>query len=292
MIVVGAITEASDAAGRGEVTSGKAVLIDSVDLDSRAAYEFLGDYVEQMGGRFFTGPDVGTSDDDLRAVASHTRFCADPDEEGFRGLADSTARGVLAAVQATAAYIGASLEGLRVIVQGVGSVGRRLCALLSAAGAELLVADLSPAAVDEVVSRHHAVSIDVEDALTTPCDLFVPCALGGVLDIAAAEKIPTRAISGAANNVLANAEAGAVLHRREIPVAPDFIANAGGLIHGVSLQLTGVRPAVDRIDRIGRVVGELLQRSWREDVPPGELALAVARQRVTSGPARPFLPPR
>ena len=265
---------------------GKAVLIDRGDLDRRAAYEFLGDFVEQLGGQFFTGPDVSTTDDDLRVVAGRTRFCANPDAEGFRGLADSTARGVFAAARATAAHLATPLEGLRVLVQGAGAVGSRLCAMFAEAGSELSVADLSRSAVEEVVATHRASPVEADQVLATPCDLFVPCALGGVVDAEAARSLPVRAVVGAANNVLADGDAGAILHQRGIPVAPDFVANAGALIHGVTWQLTGSRPPAGRIDQIAEVTRELLERSRAEDVPPDTLALAMARQRLAGAPPR------
>ena len=265
---------------------GKAVLVDGGDLDRQAAYEFLGDFVEQLGGRFFTGPDVNTTEDDLRVVAARTRYCANPDAEGFRGLADSTARGVFAAARATAAHLDVSLEGLRVLVQGVGAVGSRLCAMFADAGSELLVADLSPDSVAQIVTRHGASPVGVEQVLHTECDLLVPCALGGLIDADAARSLPARAVVGAANNVLADAGAGAALHERGIPVAPAFVASAGALIHGVTWQLTGSLPTPERIDQIAEVTGQLLARSRAEDRPPATLAFAMAQERLADAPSR------
>lgn len=259
---------------------GKAVVPDAPGLDRRRAYEFLGEQVERLGGRFFTGPDVGTTEEDLRAVAARTRFCADP--AGCAAIADGTARGVFAAVVATAGHIGRDLRGLRVLVQGLGAVGARLCARLAQAGADLLVADVDAARTAAAAAEHGARAVPAAAALTTPCDLLAPCALGGGIDAAVAASLPALAVCGAANNVLADARAGAVLHARGIPVAPDLAANAGGLIHGATLQLTGRAAPAARIDAIGAAVAELLARSRREDVPPLELAIAEARRRLLS----------
>lgn len=256
---------------------GKAVILDEPGLDRRAAYELVGDAVAALGGRFHTGPDAGTTDADLRIVAERTRYCPGT---GHGDIGGSTAHGVFAALRACARAIGRDLDGLEVLVQGVGAVGHRLCERLAVAGAKLIVADVDAGAADRVASAHGARVVAPAEALRTGCDLFVPCALGGVLDTAVAASLPARAVCGAANNVLADDEAGRILHARGIPVAPDFVANAGGLIHGVMVHQDGREPDAARLDRIGDVTAELLARSRREDVPPRELAVAVARARV------------
>lgn len=280
---------------------GKTVILAAPDADdvpdadgaARAAgYALVGRYVEEMGGRYFTGPDVGTTDDDLRLVCRQTRYCASPDADGPGDLGDSTAQGVFAALVATAAHAGRGIDGLHVVVQGLGAVGFRLARLLRAAGARLSVAEPSAATCERAAAELGATVLPLAAALRTPCDLFAPCALGSVLDVAAARALPALAVCGAANNVLADEAAGAALHARGIPVAPDFVANAGALIHGALWHLTGTAPPPERIDRIGDTVRELLARSRRDDVPPGALALDLARQRVDAAPPGPFLPRR
>ncbi len=261
---------------------GKIAILDGPDLDRRAAYALVGERVDALAGRFHTGPDVGTTVADLAVVAERTRHCA---TGGHGDLGDSTARGVLAAIAATAAHGGRELRGLRVLVQGLGAVGAPLCRRLAAAGVDLLVADVDGAAVAAIAGPLDARIVAADAVLTTPCDLLAPCALGGALDVAAARTVPAGAICGAANNVLAAPAAGRILHARGIPVAPDFVANAGGLIHGVTFERDGCAPTPARFERIGGVVAELLASSRREDVPPGELALRAARAKVAAAAA-------
>jgi leucine dehydrogenase len=263
---------------------GKIVLFDAPDLDRRAAYEFVGELVEQLGGRLHTGPDVGTTPEDLVHVAKKTRHCA---TAAHGDLGFSTARGVFAAIAATAAHQQRELRGLRVLVQGVGAVGRPLCRLLAEAGAELMVADVDAGRAQAVALSCDARVVPAADVVTADCDLLAPCALGGVLDVAAARSLRAHAVCGAANNVLADDAAGRVLHARGVPLAPDFVANAGGLIHGVLFELTGAPPPPERLARIGATVAELLAASRAEDVPPGELALRRARAIVAAAGLRP-----
>lgn len=262
---------------------GKCVILDEEGLDRRAAYELVGDLVAQLGGRFHTGPDVGTTVSDLQTVASRTKHCA---TEAHGDLSGSTASGVFAAIEASARAAGFALPGKRVLVQGVGAVGSKLCERLRAADVELMVADLDRAVAEAAVARFGAVAVAADRATSTPCDLFAPCAVGGLIDEVVARRLPTRAVCGAANNVLASSSAGAVLHARGIPVAPDFVANAGGLIHGVTVELSGRMPLPERFARIGDVVGDLLLQSRRDGVPPAELALTAAKARVAAARTR------
>ena len=269
---------------------GKAVLLVDDGVDRAAAYQFLGAFVEQLGGRFYTGPDVGTTDEDLGVLASTTQFGTDPARAEFAGVSDSTADGVFAAISATATFCELELRNLRVMVQGLGAVGMRLAYRLAGAGAHLLVADTDPLLAERAQDELGAEVVAVDAAVTTECDLFAPCALGGVLTKESAKALPARAVCGGANNVLGCDEAAAVLHQRGIAYAPDFVANAGGLVHGATVQLGGAPPEPSRWNAIGETIAELLERSRREDVPAGELALREAQRRLAAVPARPFLP--
>lgn len=262
---------------------GKCVLLDHPGLDRVQAYRAIGRTVAQLGGRFFTGPDVGTTDTDLREVATATRFVAVPaaaPAEGPGDLAEATAIGVHAALQALAERLGRSIDGLRVLIQGLGATGARLATRLAQNGARLLVSDVRRDAVAAVVAATGAQAIDPDRVLTTPCDVFAPCALGGVLTLATAHALPARGVCGSANNVFAEPLAARELHRRGVLAVPDFVANAGALIQGATWHLTGARVDAARLQRIATTTGELLDRARAQATPPIELALELARERL------------
>jgi leucine dehydrogenase len=259
---------------------GKAVLMDHDGLDREAGYHLVGRAVDSLGGRFFTGPDVGTTAADLRVVAQQTRHVVPVDGDGPGDLAAATARGVAAALAALAQRLERPLAGLRVVVQGVGAVGEQLCMRLSARGVRLVVGDVDAARAAAVAAAVGAEVVAPADLLTVPCDVFAPCGLGGVLTTATAGSLPAAGVCGAANNVLADAAAGDVLHRRGVQLVPDFVANAGALIAGCLWHRTGRRVDAERIDRIGVTAGDVLDRAAAERVPPAILALRLARERV------------
>jgi leucine dehydrogenase len=259
---------------------GKAVILDHPGLDRPAAYRLVGRLVEQLGGRFFTGPDVGTTPDDLRIVAEQTRLVATGADEGSGDFGLATATGVAAAIGALAERLPAPLAGLRVAVQGLGTVGMQLCALLHEAGAHLVVADALAARANSAVEQFGAEVVAVDRIADTPCDVFAPCALGAVLTEAVAGRLPARGVCGAANNIFADDAAAQILHDRGVLVVPDFVANAGALIAGATWHLHGERVGLDRLRGIGATAGELLDRARAENVPPHRLALRVAKERL------------
>ena len=261
---------------------GKAVIVDRPDLDREAAYRVAGRVVEELGGAFYTGPDVNTTAEDLRVVAAETRFVATDAADGPGDLAAATADGVLHALTALAHRLETPLDRLRCLVQGLGVVGFGLCERLARRGASLLVCDIVPERVAAAVDQFGAQAVAADEALTTAADVFAPCALGGAITAEVARSMPVRGVCGAANNVFADAAASQVAHARGLLVVPDFVANAGALIQGALWNLQQVRVEPQRLERIGRTVAELLERAAVDDRPPAELALALARERVES----------
>lgn len=273
---------------------GKTVIVDLAETDREAAYALVGQHVEEMGGRYYTGPDVGTEPSDLEVVARHTEFVARPGDAGPGNLAEPTALGVFAGIRAVAAQLGhADLDGLRVVVQGLGEVGRRLVDRLVADGAVVTVADIDRMAVQRAVEELGVSEVDTGRVLAVEADVFAPCALGGVIHDLSLQNLRAKAVAGSANNVLAAPEHGAELHRRGVLYAPDFLINSGALIHGALFHLTGAAPPPERIERIGTELAALLEESRLEDRPPEQIALDKARRRVAErGEGRRFMPRR
>jgi leucine dehydrogenase len=210
---------------------GKAVVCGDPRQRTRAQLLAFAEFVDSLGGRYITAADMGTGEAEMAVFSERTRHVVGlPGSLG--GCGDPgpwTARGVEIALEVAAEEIGASLQGLRVAVQGAGNVGGELVRRLRERGARLTVADCSlealarlPADV-EVVAPERITSLD--------CDVFAPCGPPGAIDAALAEQLRCRIVCGAANNPLREPAVAARLARRGILYVPDFLANAGGLIH-------------------------------------------------------------
>ena len=261
----------------------KLVVIDRDGVDWARAYRHIGDVVESMAGRFYTGPDVGTGDEQLAHVAERTEYVTKPGPEGPGALAESTAEGVLHGIATCLQHLDGAEDWSErtVVVQGLGAVGSHLTRRLLGLGARVLGAELEPERAAAMSSEFGIEMLDTTTALEHECDVFAPCALGGGLHDVTLERLRCRVIAGGANNVLARPLHGDRLHERGILYAPDFVVNSGALIRGALFHLEGRRESVESIgERIGKTLDVVLERSRAEGAAPLRVAVAEAEERI------------
>ncbi len=261
----------------------KLVVLDRPDLELEAAFEHLGRIIERLGGRVYTGPDVGTGDRELAALARHTSYVTDPGPAGPGELAESTAAGVFAGIEAALVHLDAAADWTRrtLVVQGLGEVGARVAQRLVQCGARVLAAEVDTARAEHVAAEVGLELIDPASEYDPSCDVFVPCALGGILHDLTLTRLRCRIVAGGANNVLARALHGDRLHERGILYVPDFVINAGALIRGATFHLQNKREAVDVIERkIGSTVARVLRMSAEGKLPPARVAVREAERRL------------
>jgi leucine dehydrogenase len=261
----------------------KLVVLDHPELDLPAAYRFIGELVERLAGRFYTGPDVGTGEQELAWIRERTAYVADPGPDGPGELAEATAAGVLAGMGAALARLDgrADFRGRTVVVQGLGSVGSRLARALRGRGARVLAAEPDGERAAALAAEHDLELLDPSREFDPACDVFAPCAMGGILHDLTLKRLSCRLVAGAANNVLARPEHGDRLHERGILYAPDFVLNAGALIRGARFHLEGVRMPLEEIgERVGATLEGVLAQALAEDAPPARVAVREAERRI------------
>ena len=273
-----------------DLGGGKAVIIGDPRTDkTEALLRAYGRFVEALGGRYLTACDVGTYNADLDVVARETRF-AHGRSEAYGGCGDSsvlTAYGVFQGMRAAAQHSwgSPSLAGRTVAVAGVGKVGSWLTGHLVEDGADVVVTDVDPAAVERLRTTYPSVrAIADTDALVgTPHDVYAPCALGGALDEKTVANLPARIVCGGANNQLATPEVAEQLRSRGILYAPDYLVNAGGVIqvederHGFSFAR-----AQTRATGIFDVALRVFETADAEGVSPAVAADRLAEERIRS----------
>ncbi|HEY2317621.1 MAG TPA: amino acid dehydrogenase [Solirubrobacteraceae bacterium] len=244
----------------------------------RAALRDFGELVESAHGRYITAEDVGTSSRDMAVIALQTRHVAGL-ARGRGGSGDPspfTALGVEAAIRATCQRVFAdgSLRGRSICVIGLGHVGSRVAKRCARAGARLIVADVDPR--KQALAQELGASWSTPtDAWQTEVDVLAPCALGGLFDDEVVPRLRCRAIAGAANNQLADDRIAGLLQARGILWAPDFVANAGGIIN-IAEEAGGYDPAAAR--RRVRGIGETLRTIFDRCDETGETPLAAAME--------------
>jgi leucine dehydrogenase len=271
-----------------DLGGGKAVILGHpAELHSEALFRAFGRFVEGLSGRYLTAEDVGTTQADMDIISRETRHVTGVSESlgGSGDPSPATAWGVLWAMKAVAERLWGtpSLSGRHVCISGVGKVGAALAEHLAAEEAKLTVADVNTAAVDAVVARDGAGAVAPEAAHAVACDIFSPCALGAVLNATTIPELHCDAVVGSANNQLAELDDAERLRQRGIVYAPDFVANAGGVIniaeepHGYDRQR-----AYDRIRTIHDTLLRVFDRAEADGTTTAAAADLLAEERIAS----------
>ena len=248
-----------------------------------AVLQDFGDTVEMLGGDYLTAEDVSTSEADMEVIATRTKHVTGL-ASGSGDPSPWTALGCEVAVRVTAerAFGSDDLNGRRIAVIGLGSVGGRLAELLAEGGAQLVVADVDQSK-RELAERIGAEWTDPQSALTAEVDLLAPCALGGVLNDETVPALRCKAIAGAANNQLADDSHDAALAERGILWAPDFVCNAGGLINiSVELEPGGydAKVAETKVRQVGDTLRMIFDSAAQSNTTPLRAALELGRARL------------
>jgi leucine dehydrogenase len=257
----------------------------------RGLFERYGDLVEALGGRYVTAADMNTGSAELDVIGQRTAHVLgrSPALGGSGDSGADTALGVFHGIRAACAHAFGTddLAGRSVLVQGVGAVGLRLVELLRGAAADVLIADIDPARAAEVASRTAATLVAPDEVIGTPCDVFAPCATGGVLSVDTIPALKCRVVAGAANNQLAERADADRLHDAGILYAPDHVVNAGGVIHLACYETLGWDEATvqARLARIADTLAEVFAIADRDGLNTAAAAERLAHARIDAARA-------
>jgi leucine dehydrogenase len=162
----------------------------------------------------------------------------------------------------------------------MGHVGAKLARRLVEHGADVAVSDIDPAK-REVARELGAEWLEPTQELVAECDILAPCALGGAIDAANLPLLHCEIVCGCANNQLTDDSLANELDERGILYAPDFVVNAGGLIH-VYREIRGYNEAHARELALGIEVNlnGIFAVSAEDSVTPLEAARAIALERL------------
>ena len=261
------------------------VLRNTTAIDREQLFRAHGRFVESFGGRYITAEDVGTSPADMEFVRLETEHAA-----GLMGKSGDpspiTARGVFRALEAAAKHRWGSdtLKGRTVALQGCGNVGYHLASHLVEAGARLIVSDVDGSKSDRLVKEFGATVVSPDEIYRQQAEVFAPCALGGIINDETIPQLKVEIVTGGANNQLLEARHGDELHRLGILYAPDYAANAGGIINGCR-ELLGweASQSAAKVDEIYETVLDICKTAEAEGIPTYKAADRLAERRLGKG---------
>jgi leucine dehydrogenase len=286
-----------------DIGGGKSVIIGNPRTDKTGVMlRAMARAIDALGGRYIAAEDSGTSVNDMKLMAEETGYVAGiVDRQTADGSIRSgdpspaTAFGISVGMRAAVRHrLGRDdLGGLRIAIQGIGSVGYQLARLLHQAGAKLWVTDIYRDQLARAVDAFGATAVAPDDIYSLDVDVFAPCAMGAVLNDVTIPHLRARVVAGAANNQLSEARHGTDLMERDILYAPDYVINAGGIID-VWYERRGRfdRDAMIRhIEGIDATLTEIFTRARTDGLPTNIVADQVAEERFrkteTSPAARP-----
>jgi leucine dehydrogenase len=269
-----------------DLGGGKAVIIADPTRDvDEALLRAFGRVVESLSGRYITSVDVGSTVENLDEMRRETRWVVgvSPPYGGSGDPSPITAQGVVSAIRSSLHQVfrDPDLKGRRVGIQGVGKVGHHLAGLLVNEGAEVVVADPSVDNLGRTVADFKVDTCPPDQILELECDVLAPCALGGVLDEESIPRLKCRVVCGSANNQLHTLEDADALADAEILYAPDFIANAGGLISVADEMIGWNRERVLlRVEKIGRTLLDVFHLAQVRNMSTARAAVEYAKHRM------------
>lgn len=273
---------------------GKAVIAIPADFEAQSRPSLLRRYgalIHQLGGLFSTGPDVGTSPADMDIIAETGApyiFARTPAAGGAGDPGPFTARGVFAGIEETCEHLfgDMSLVGRRMLVQGAGDVGAKLINYLCDAGATVAYSEVDEGAIRKVRDDLGLEFVPPEVVYTTECDIFAPCAMGGVLNADTIPQLKCRAVVGGANNQFATQEDAERLRARGILYAPDYVVNVGGAMAITSMEMKGwsqERAEREVVESVRRALRQIFEVASKEGITTDAAARQLAENRLSAG---------
>ena len=267
---------------------GKGVIIaDSHTDKTEALVRAYGRFVDTLGGRYLTTTDVGSTGRDMEYIKQETDYVVGlPVISGGSGdTSVMTGLGVYMGMKACAKEVWGieSLTGKTVALQGFGKVATQTAHHLMQGDANLVVTDVFDDALDRARDMGLTV-VKPNDIYGVDCDIFAPCALGGVINPDTIPQLKCKVVAGGANNQLLSDKDGDELHRLGVVYAPDYIVNAGGIINAEAEigREYNLERAREKTERIYEITERVIARSKSEEIPTAKAADRLAEDRLKS----------
>ncbi len=277
-----------NAAAELPLGGGKSVIIgDPKTQKTPELMRAFGSFIDSLNGDYYTAEDVGVSVQDMAHVAKKTRYVAGLEGGAFASGDPSpvTARGVFLCLKQTLKHATGSddLTDKKIAVQGLGHVGMSLAGMLHAAGAKLIVCDVNAEQAQSAKEAFGAIVVSPDEILRQDVEVFMPCAMGGVLSPVAIAALRARFVVGAANNQLADNACGQQLKDAGILYAPDYIVNGGGIVNVAMeiLQIADPDYRESRIAGLATTLEKVFALADEQDLPPHVVADQLIETRLT-----------
>ena len=266
---------------------GKAVIIADPRQKSEALWRTYGRFVQSLGGRYITAEDMNTNVNDMDLVRLETKNVVGVSKV-YGGSGDPstfTALGIYCGMKASVQYKmkKENLNGVKISIQGYGSVGKQLCELLHKDGAKLFIHDMDEKKLEDAKNRLGATIISENELYCGDYDVYSPSARGATINDEHLKVLKSKVIAGCANNQLEDENNHSkMLQEMKILYAPDFVINAGGLIN-VANEISGynLEKAQKDVSNIANTLLKIYEDADKRGLTTQKAALEFAQKRVS-----------
>ena len=264
---------------------GKSVIIgDAKSIKSEALFKAFGEALNGLNGRYLSAEDVNITTSDIAIANSITPYVTGT--EGKSGNpAPFTALGTFLGIKSAVKHKlkRDDLTGLKVAIQGLGSVGYLLCQHLHQAGAQLIITDINKTALDKAATEFGATIVGLNEIYDQEVDVYAPCALGATINDDTITRIKASIVAGCANNQLAEDKHDQALLDRGILYAPDYVINAGGIINVSFENDYNIDKSTEKVNEIYLTLSDIFTKSEKQNRPTGIIADEMAREIIKNG---------
>ena len=265
--------------------------LESAELQ-RISRSFM-DKIEKVLGptRDIPAPDVGTNAqtmawfmDEYGKLHGHTPAIVTGKPialEGSLGREAATGRGCVYMFREAAPQIGLSPADTSFVVQGYGNVGSWAARIMQQLGAKMVAVSDAHGAIRSdggidanelhefiqgggtITEFEGAETIEPDDLVAVPCDVFIPAALGGMIHEHNADRMECKMLVEGANSPTTPA-ADQILQDKGVYVIPDLMANAGGVVVSYFEWVQNLQHFRWEEREVNDKLGTIMRRSYRE----------------------------
>ncbi len=263
------------------------VMADPKRKDREVIFRTLGKFLNRLGGKVYTGQDVGTTLEDMEYLFMETPYVNTLPEYlgGIGPISPATAFGVIQGMKAAAKEVFGTdeLKGKTISVQGLGAVGASLVQQLHEMGANMIITDIDPGRTNAVAKEFGLKKVSPDEIYDVDCDIFCPCALGAILNENTIPRLKCRLVCGSANNQLKEEKHAELLSQNNILYAPDYIVNAGGAVYDADRVMAGnvsVERAMKKVSKIYQTTEKVIEIARTQNIPTYRAADVYAEDRI------------
>lgn len=264
---------------------GKSVIIgDAKTLKSEALFQAFGEALNRLNGRYLSAEDININTSDIAIANKVTPFVTGTEDKSGNP-APFTALGTFLGIKASVKHKlnRDELTGLKVAVQGLGSVGYQLCEHLYQAGVELTITDINQDTLNLAATKFNAIVVGLDEIYDQDVDVYAPCALGATINDDTLSRLKASIVAGCANNQLAQPRHAQALVDKGILYAPDYVINAGGIIN-VSFEDNYDREkSIEKVGEIYHTLLDIYAKADAQNKPTGIIADEMAREIINNG---------